>query len=206
MKKILQILTFTALVISTSSHALEITPLLGYRGGGEFIDETNDKKHTIVSSSTYGFIISGEPYSGGKQFELYYSHQDSDINSISVTPPSVSSGTANIPLSVDYLHFGGTTPISKTDKLHSFVSGGLGFTYLSPDFTGFQSDLRASLSIGIGAKYALTKRIALRLESRVLATMFNNNSAIFCNGGCRIRVNGNFFTQGEVFAGVAFKF
>ena len=100
----------------------------------------------------------------------------------------------------------GTAPISDDEKLKTFVTGGLGFTYLSPDYDNAQSDLRASFSIGIGLKWPITERISLRLETRGLATLYNNNSAIFCNGGCAISVNGNLFLQGEVFAGLGFKF
>ena len=200
-------LTRTAIIflflLSSNSYSAEITPLLGYRGGGEFIDETTNEKHTVVSSEIFGLIVSW-PAERGKTYELYYSHQSSDLNSISVdTSPT---GTADIPLTIDYLHFGGTAPISSEKDLHTFVSGGLGFTYLSPDFSGAQSDLRASFSIGVGLKYPITESIAFRLETRVLATLFNNNSAIFCSGGCAIKVNGNLFMQGEVFAGLGFSF
>ena len=204
MKTFSSVLLFILLSISSNSYSVEITPILGYRGGGEFIDVTNDTKHTIVSSETYGLILSF-PYEYGKTIEVYYSHQASDLNSISVSTPTPT-GTADIPLTIDYLHIGGTAPISEQKELQTFVSGGLGFTYLSPDFSGAQSDLRASLSIGVGLKWPITERIALRLETRGLATMFNNNSAIFCSGGCTIAVSGNFFLQGEVFAGLAFKF
>lgn len=204
MKNIIRTSIIFLMLLNSNSYSAEITPLLGYRGGGEFIDETTNKKHTIVSSEIYGLIVSW-PYERGKTYEIYYSHQSSDINSISVTVPSPTS-TADIPLTIDYLHFGGTAPISSEKDLKTFVSGGLGFTYLSPDFTGAQSDLRASFSIGVGLKYPITERIAFRLETRGLATLFNNNSAIFCSGGCSIKINGNLFMQGEVFAGVAFRF
>ena len=178
--------------------------MFGLRGGGEFIDETTNKKHTIDSSNIYGLIVS-LPYDFGKTLEVYYSHQSSDLKSVNVTLPSPT-GTADIPLSIDYLHFGGTAPISDEDYFKTFVSGGLGFTYLSPDLSGAQSDLRASLSLGIGLKWPITERMAFRLEARGLATMFNNNSAVFCNGGCTLKVNGSFFLQHEIFAGLAFQF
>lgn len=189
---------------TSSSQALEITPLYGYRNGGEFIDSTDNQKHTIDSSNMYGLIIS-IPDKAGTNYELYYSHQSSDLNSVSFASTTTSSNV-NIPLTIDYLHIGGTTPISNDKKLKTFVSGGLGFTYLSPDFQDLQSDLRASFSIGIGLKYPVSERISLRLETRGLATLYNSNSAIFCNGGCTLKVNGNFLFQVEVFAGVAIKF
>lgn len=196
---------FTSLLLlSTSSYSVEIIPLLGYRGGGEFIDETTNKKHTLESSEIAGLILSF-PYEYGKTFEIYYSHQSTQLNSITISEPA-SDNTVNIPITIDYLHFGGTAPISADKNLKTFVTGGLGFTYLSPDFTGAQSDLRASFSIGVGLKWPITDRIALRLETRGLATLYNNNSAVFCSGGCAISVNGNLFLQGEVFAGLGFRF
>ena len=203
--RIVSIFVFSSLMLfSTSSYSVEIIPMLGFRNGGEFIDETTNKKHTLESSEVFGLILSF-PYEYGKTIEVYYSHQSTQLNSITISEP-VPNNSANIPLTIDYLHFGGTAPISEYKNLKTFVTGGLGFTYLSPDFTGAQSDLRASLSIGLGLKWPITERIALRLETRGLATLYNNNSAIFCSGGCTISVNGNFFLQDEVFAGLGFKF
>lgn len=204
MKTFSKILFLNLLLFSTSSYSLELTPILGYRGGGEFIDETTGDKHTVVSSDIYGLIASW-PYEHGKTYELYYSHQSSDLNSINITTPSPT-GTADIPLTIDYLHIGGTTPISSEGDLKTFVSGGLGFTYLSPDLTGLESDLRASFSLGVGLRYPVSKNIALRLETRGLGTLFNSNSSIFCSGGCTLRVNGSLLIQAEVFAGIAFAF
>jgi len=205
MCRIKNLIALAAVTLTTPVYALEITPIFGYRAGGDFIDEINDKKHTINSASTFGIIITGDKYDGGKQFEVYYSHQDSELSSVTITGPTTS-GISDIPLTIDYLHFGGTAPIGTHDKMESFVSGGLGFTYLSPDFTGLQSDLRASLSIGIGLKYLFNENVALRLETRGLATLYNNNSAIFCSGGCALKIDGNYFLQTEVFAGLAIKF
>jgi opacity protein-like surface antigen len=199
-----RILFFTLLLLSINSHSIEITPLLGYRGGGEFIDTDTEQKHTIVSSSVYG-LIAGWPYGQGRDIEIYYSHQSSDLKSVNVSLPSTSQ-VVDLPLTIDYLHIGGTAPITEGKKFKSFVSGGFGFTYLSPDFSGLQSDLRASFSIGVGAKWPITNNVAFRLEARGLATLYNSNSALFCNGGCSLTVNGSMFLQGEVFAGVAFKF
>ncbi len=203
--KIINVPVFISLLFfSTSSYSVEIIPLLGFRGGGEFVDEAADKKHTLESSEIFGLILSF-PYEHGKTFEIYYSHQSTQLNSITTTEPAPND-SVDIPLTIDYLHFGGTAPIAADKNLQTFVTGGLGFTYLSPDYTGTQSDLRASFSIGVGLRWPITDLISLRLETRGLATLYNNNSAIFCSGGCAISVNGNLFLQGEVFAGLGFKF
>ncbi len=198
-------LFFLIILLSSSiSYSVEITPLLGLRGGGDFMDTETNKNHTVEGSDSFGLII-GFPYEKGKTIEVYYSHQSSDINSVDVNLSSIT-GATDIALTIDYLHIGGTTPISEDDDLNTFVSGGLGFTYLSPDLNGLQSDLRASFSIGVGLKYPVSDNISLRLETRALATLYNSNSALFCNGSCSLSVNGSIFLQAEIFAGLAIRF
>lgn len=204
MKLLNNVLFATLLITGTSSNAVELTPLYGFRAGGEFIDNDTQQKHTVTGTEMYGFIF-GLPYEYGKDLELYYSHQSSEIRSVNFTLP-VTTNSADIPLTIDYLHIGGTTPISDEGSYRTFMSGGLGFSYLSPGLSGLQSDLRASFSIGIGLKYPVTENIAVRLETRALATLFNSNAALFCNGGCSLSVNGSLFTQFEAFAGIAFRF
>jgi hypothetical protein len=204
MKIYSKILLITLFLFSANSYSVEITPLFGYRTGGEFIDDLTNKKHTVVGTESYGIII-GFPYEFGKTIEVYYSHQSSNLNSVSIAAPAPTN-TADIPLTIDYLHIGGTAPIQQDKNFKTFVSGGLGFTYLSPDFVNTQSDLRASFSIGIGLLWPITETIALRLETRGFATIFNSNAALFCSGGCALSVNGSLFFQAEVFAGLAFKF
>ncbi len=203
-KLFFSILFITSSLYSMNSYSVEITPILGFIGGGEFVDVETEQKHTLNSSEVYGLII-GFPYGQGKDLEIYYSHQSSTLNSVSLTLPTPTTNV-NIPITIDYLHIGGTAPISEGDSYKTFVSGGFGFTYLSPDYTGFQSDLRASFSIGVGVKLPMTKNIALRFETRGLGTLFNSNSTLFCSGGCQLSVNGSLFFQAEVFAGLAVKF
>ena len=204
MKTINIILLVTLLLFSFNSYSLEITPTFGYRGGGEFIETDTGKKHTLNSAEVYGVII-GFPYERGKDIEIYYSHQRTALKSISVTQPAAT-GNVDIPITIDYLHIGGTAPIAEDENFKTFVSGGLGFAYLSPDLAGSQSDLRASFSIGVGAIWPLSKTFALRFETRGLATLFNSNAALFCNGGCSLAVNGSLFFQAEVLAGLVIKF
>ncbi len=204
MKKLTAIFSITILLISTNSYSTEITPLLGFRGGGEFVDTDTGKKHTVEGAESYGFILSF-PYEYGKNIEIFYSHQSSELSAVNVNLPATT-GDVNIDLTIDYLHIGGTTPIAEYNDLKTFVSGGIGFTYLSPDLTGLQSDLRASFSIGIGLKWPVTEKVSLRLETRGLATLFNSNTALFCNGGCALTTNGSLFIQAEVLAGLTIRF
>lgn len=193
------------LLTGSKSYSAEIIPLFGLRGGGKVIDQLANKNHNVASSNISGLIL-GKPYEFGKTLEIYYSHQSSDIKTINVATALNATNNVTLPVSVHYLHFGGTAPISDKKEFKTFASGGLGFTYMSPDLIGLDSELRASISIGIGIKWPVSENIAFRVESRVLATMFNNNASIFCSGGCNLTVNGSIFTQGEVFAGLSLSF
>jgi opacity protein-like surface antigen len=198
-------LLLTLSLFSFNVLAVEIIPLIGLRGGGEFIDDATDKTHTLGQSETYGLILSFDD-EGKKRYEIYYSHQSTELDSLITNEASIQNNDTTIPITIDYLHFGGTVPISDEKNLKTFVSGGLGLTYLSPNFPNTQSDLRASFSIGVGLKWPMTDKVSLRLETRGLATLFNSNSAVFCNGGCNLHVNGSLMLQAEVFAGLGFKF
>jgi hypothetical protein len=216
MKIFYTLIIFSLVVISSNSRAeikpysFEITPIYGYRNGGSVDDENdvnnqnNSTKHNINDTEMYGVIIS-LPYERGKTLELYYSHQSTHVDSINITEGSTTR-TDKIPFTIDYLHIGGTAPISEDEKLQTFVTGGLGFAYLNPKYKNTNSELRPSLSIGIGLKWPLTDYLAFRLETRGLGTFFNNNSTLFCNGGCSLSASGNAFFQIEVFSGMAFKF
>ena len=210
MKILNRVLFITLLLLNANADAgtftIELTPIYGYRNGGEFTDEINDSRHTIQSSNMYGLVLSWPPHHLGQAYEVYFSHQSSELTSVSLSLPDTPD-TADIPLTIRYLHVGGTTPITEQENFKAFLSGGLGFTYLSPDFSSLESDLRASLSIGVGFKWPINEKLALRLETRGFATMFNSNSALFCNNGaCSLSVNGSLFWQGEVFAGIALRF
>jgi len=216
MKTFYPLIIFSLLVISNNSHAeykpytIEITPIYGYRNGGSVDDENdpnnqdNTEKHSVKDTDIYGVIFT-LPYEKGKTFELYYSHQSTELDSVNITDGSVTR-TDKIPFTIDYVHLGGTAPISEDEKLQTFVTGGLGFAYLNPKYKNTNSELRPSLSIGIGLKWPLTDHLAFRMETRGLGIFFNSNSTLFCNGGCTLSASGNAFFQIEVFSGLAFRF
>jgi len=206
--KLIYKLTLLSLALTcTNSYSVEITPLYAYRDGGDFTDESDTNNKTTISidnTAAYGVLIA-VPYERGKTLELYYSHQSTHLDSIDISNGATTAKT-NIPITIDYLHIGGTAPISEDKDLPTFVSGGLGFTYMNPDFPDTQAELRPSMSIGIGLKYPVIENVAIRLETRGFATLFNNNSTLFCNGGCDLQVSGNGFFQFEVFTGLAIQF
>ena len=174
--------------------AIEITPMAGYRFGGQVETVTGEKLHFSEDSSfalAVDFDLAAE-----KQIELFWSHQKSDLTR--GTTEVFSSG-------IDYIHIGGTV-LYPQQSFSPFVAGGLGVTHFSPD-NGYKSETRFSISIGGGIKKMLTDHIGLRLEGRGYGTWFPNAGAIFCgNGGCNISASGDALFQFEGLAGAILKF
>ena len=188
------------------AQALEFTPLLGLRGGGEFVDTVENRKHLTSSSETLGLIVGSRPYDQGKRLELYFSRQSTEIRSITLGIEPEPYDAVDVPLNISYLHLGGTVPLGDDDRVQGFVSGGLGLTYMEPDFTGLKSETFASMSIGTGLRLPMTEHLGLRLEARLLASLVDSDSAILCSGGCAIRISGSAYYQAEAFAGISFDF
>jgi opacity protein-like surface antigen len=92
------------------------------------------------------------------------------------------------------------------DKLHPFVSGGLGATHISPANNDFSSETKFSLSIGGGLKFPLSQNIGLRLEARGYGTVVSSGGTILCSGGCIAKFTGSLFMQFEASAGLSIAF
>ena len=88
----LTIFLISIIFFSTNVSAIEITPLVGHRNGGEFVDTDTDITHTIEGSDMYGLII-GWPLDKSHDMEIYYSHQSSKLKSVNVTLPTFSNTT-----------------------------------------------------------------------------------------------------------------
>jgi hypothetical protein len=83
--------------------------------------------------------------------------------------------------------------------------GGLGATVFDPD-GGYDTELRASLNLGIGYQVPLGEKFAVRFEARGYATLVNSSGGLFCSGGCVISIEGDVVTQGEAMLGLSYRY
>jgi opacity protein-like surface antigen len=197
---ILGILSMVSIPTESMGQQFEITPFVGYRFGGDFEDSGTGVGLDIKNSESYGIIL-GMDMSPETQIEFLYSHQATELK-----PAGSFSPTSITDLDVDYYHFGGTYIWNPKRDLRPFIQATLGVTHFSPDQAGLSSETRFSFGIGGGVKYFITKHFGLRLDGRALGTLLNSNSAIFCSGGCTIRVQGSTLWQFEGGLGVIFAF
>lgn len=197
-------LLFISTAVSADENSnVEITPLIGYRFGGDF-DATNHAtdittKIKLNEDTSYGLLLAWD-YDKKRQGELLVSHYTSRFSQ------AINPIASNNSLSITYAHFGGNVPISD-GPVPFFITGGLGLTHFSPEDTQLSNETRFSVNIGLATKIPVSENISLRFGGRVYATFFNSNSQIFCNeGNCAISISSDLWVQSEVNAGITFSF
>jgi hypothetical protein len=185
---------------ASNAQAVEVAPFAGFRYGGSFQDATTLSTFEVKDASSYGLLLDfdTEP---DKQIEVLLSRQDTQLMS---TGPFT--GNPLFDLTIDYYHIGGLYMFPDYQSVRPFISGTLGLTRMAPHRSDLTTENYPSLSLGGGAKFYFTKSIGLRFDARAFYTMVNSDSAIFCSGGCTIKVSGSGFIQTEIGAALLMKF
>jgi hypothetical protein len=183
----------------------DVTPMVGYRAGGEF-DEvdpeaTAEDSADLDEGTSFGIDL-GLYRDSRSFFELLYSRQESGIDS---PDPAVGS----VDVVAEYLHFGGTLLFPGEHWFVPWLSLAGGVTRLDPD-GGYDSETELSGSIGGGVRLPFNEHVAATLGARGYVTLLDSDTEIFCVGSgdleCLVRTSDDFFFQGEVFVGLSFSF
>ena len=204
---LVSLLTLPAMpaVAADDGYRYELTPFVSQRFGGTFEDRDTGDDFELDDSSAYGFIF-GFPWDYNTQFEVYYSHQDTDLDDAGF----ISSGNP-VGVELDTLQIGGTYFFEPRGDTVPFFSATLGGTKIKPDAPGTKSDTVLSFGVGGGWKFFNSERIGVRLEGRFNGILIDSNSDIFCasgpgGSGCLINTKGEILWQFEAQAGVIFRF
>jgi len=182
-------------------NTFEVTPLIGYRFGGDFDFTKNENTSTIkmVEDVSYG-LLTAWSYDRSRQGEFLISHYKSKFSQHSDFFPS------NDELGITYAHIGGNVMISK-GIIPTYITGGLGLTHLSPKGAGLDSETRFSMNVGLTAKIPVSEQLSFQFGGRVYGTFFNSASSIFCDQeDCLISISSDIWVQTEVTAGLSFAF
>ncbi|HSG06000.1 MAG TPA: outer membrane beta-barrel protein [Nitrospiria bacterium] len=186
---------------ASADWGVELTPFAGFRLGGNFQDNTTGLDLDVDEGESFGLILDVQS-THETQYELFYSFQKTELQG-----DGLFGGDPLFDLDIHYLHIGGTY-LLPGERVRPFVGGGLGITYFSPDGPGLDSEVYFSLSLGVGAKIPISKRLGVRLEGRGFLTILPEHTDIFCvsSGGaaCDVRVQGDVFGQVLFLAGISF--
>jgi opacity protein-like surface antigen len=191
---------------TTAQQRFELQPFVGYKfGGGADVSGNvlNIKRVNIDSSIAYGATATFNPgeYIG---LEFLWNRQ-----------PTHASGA---------LFGGGTFPqkIGATldqyhgDFLFSFAGHGsrlepfilLGFGATNMHGSG-SSTTKFSFGVGGGVKYFVSRHVGFRVQARYAPTyLYSTSGGVWCNwwGYCWVIPNDHFLQQGDVTAGMIFRF
>ena len=172
----------------------EITPYIGWRTSSSLEEVDTGATIDLKETDSLGIILSMKK-DLDTNYDFLFSRQNTKLQSTSITES----------LRIDYYQLGGTV-FYDYDKLHPFVTGGLGATHISPANDDFSSETKFSLSIGGGLKFPLTQNMGLRLEARGYGTVVSSGGTILCSGGCIAKFTGSLFMQFEASAGLSIAF
>jgi hypothetical protein len=175
-----------------------ISPLFGYRFGGDIQDPHTDKTFNFNDGPAYGLMLDYAPVDYFGRFELLWSRQDTSVDF------QGNQGLGNVDLTIDSLAVGGEAEYG-SETLRGYASAHVGATHYSSD--GHGDDTRFSFDIGAGVKAFLTKNIYLRADLRGFCTVTDGQgSFIYANGVTVASFSGSTLWQGQVSAGVGYTF
>ncbi len=198
----LAVLAAVALTATAAAAAdFELTPLVGFRTGGQLDDPSSAASYTLDATPSFGLVV-GWPLDADRVLELNLSHQESEVTTLDQPPlePAMTVGFA-----VDYAHLGGTYSWGQP-RLRGFVTGYVGGAFLDPDLPGYGVRGFFSLAFGGGARVPLSDRVALRVEGLGLGILELGGGGAFCGGGsCILGVSGGGTIQFEGRVGLAIR-
>ncbi|HQR75846.1 MAG TPA: outer membrane beta-barrel protein [Burkholderiaceae bacterium] len=191
------ILLASMLVAGPAAAQMTLTLYAGYVGSDGIENTTTDAKATVKSSGAFSLAV-GTLLDPSRELQLMYSQQSTTL--------SPGGSAAPFDLTVRYLHLGGTSFIEGPVGRGVYVAGGIGATQFSPSTSGYGSEIRASLNLGVGYYWPLNDNFGLRAEARGFATFVNSSGGFMCSGGCVVVLRSDIFLQYEGMIGLNARF
>jgi len=180
---------------------LEVEPFGGYRFGGDFFELITGQRVDLDGAPVWGVaadvpLTVGPP---GLSFEALFSHQHANL--VLISP------TANLPrawhITVEHWQAGALQEVGN-GRARPFVNLMGGLTRYAAEG---DNEIRFALSGGAGVKLLPSRRVGIRMESRVFATFVDASGALACSSGfCLIGFNAEVVWQWEFSAGLNIRF
>jgi hypothetical protein len=186
----------------------ELVPYTAFRFGGEFEQQTGDGGFDLEERDARGLIFDIRTDAANTQWEVLYAHQQTEVE----TESSLAGGPL-LDIDADYLHFGGTY-LFDGHSVRPFLALTAGVARFDPVPTELRAENYLSASLGGGVHLRAEKRLGVRLEGRVFASLVDSDSELFCYSGqtgndtnaCALVADGGALIQWEARAGLVFRF
>lgn len=185
-------------VSSQGASRVEITPLIGFRDGGHFTEQTVGEKYEFDGDVAGGLLLAFD-LDGTSFLEVSFISQATLL-----VPANSSSILPTFEIDIDDLQVGGHYMFGE-GKVRPFVRGTLGITRLDPTFPDTDDEYQFSFGLGGGVKTYFNDHLGLRLDARLLGTTLTS-SEIFCIDDACLDPKGTVIFQGEVTVGLILAF
>lgn len=177
----------------------EITPFIGYMGGGEFEDPATNTDRDLDEDNDFGVIFNAA-VDQWRHYELIYARQSTQIG-----------GASPFDLDVQYLQIGGTVSSQDAERVIPYFGITVGAARFSPDQSGLDDETKFAFTVGTGVKVPITEHLGVRLDARAFVSLLDSDGNIFCvssngAGACAIRTKSDTFLQYHAALGVTFAF
>jgi Outer membrane protein beta-barrel domain len=179
-------------------NMFELTPFVGFMGGGEFEDPTDDSDRDLDEDTTFGLIANAavDPW---RHYELLYAQQSTELE-----------GAVPTDMDVQYLQIGGIVSHPDATRVIPYFGLTVGAARLSPDEAGLDDETKLAFSAAGGVRVPITDHIGVRLDLRAFITLLESDSDLFCVSSsgltCRIRAKSDTMLQYAASLGVTVGF
>ncbi|NMP32113.1 hypothetical protein HII17_11085 [Thalassotalea sp. M1531] len=191
---ILLVLPYIVCAQEKAKSTFEFTPFTSYRLGGDFDEIAGDNTIRLEDKNGYGLIAAWH-YDHNRQGELLISHYVSNFD----TNLAELHGSE---VAISYVHLGGNIKLSN-GIVPFWLSGGVGFTHLSPNAKHLNSETNFSASLGLNSKLSLSENMKIFIGGRIYGTFFDSESEVFCDSTeCAIFIESEIWIQSELLLGV----
>ncbi len=128
-----------------ASQAAEsgVTAYGGYRSSSSLTETTTGQNVNVNTGASYALAVD-IGLDRNRQVEIFYGRQKTGL-----TSGGFSAAANNLPLTIEYLHVGGTNFFEGLGK-GVYLVGGIGVTLLRPDRAGLSSETKPSINLGVG--------------------------------------------------------
>jgi hypothetical protein len=187
---------------AAGAQGVEISPVVGYGFGSDFVETLTDGPIDRDGASTIGGSMDVPIGNQGLFLEILYTHSQARFDAISTTGAPL-----RLHASVDYWHAGGIQEFTTLSSAiaRPFLTGTVGLTRFA---AGGESEVRFSVAAGGGIKLRANRHFGARLEGRVFATIDDASAttAACAPGRCLVRLHLAVDWQASLTSGLVFAF
>jgi hypothetical protein len=186
---------------ASSAQSVEVTPVAGYRFGGDFFELITGQPVDLDGAPAVGAMVNVKLRSDGLFAEAAFTHQEARLT----FPGGLFAPPTGWRITVDHWQGGARQEFGTNQRARPFLTGLLGLTRYAAKG---DNEIRFTVAAGGGVKLMPVPRFGIRLDGRVFATFADfDGRVIACSTGvCLVAIDADIVWQAEFSAGLVVAF